>query len=142
MPVSNNLGWGSKWCLCTTYRTYKNGLFAKAHTMKNKTERIQLRVSLDDKNSIEKMARGKKTTVSHLMVHSVLNKPIYIKWQPDIHAEELKKELSTIGRNLFQLVKLRRVFKFPETMALQNNIDEIEKMMKKINHYYDSKSNH
>ncbi len=110
--------------------------------MKNKTERIQLRVSLDDKNSIEKMARGKKTTVSHLMVHSVLNKPIYIKWQPDIHAEELKKELSTIGRNLFQLVKLRRVFKFPETMALQNNIDEIEKMMKKINHYYDSKSNH
>lgn len=110
--------------------------------MKYKTERIQLRLSLDDKYSIEKMAKEKNTTVSHLMISSILKKPIHIKWQPDIHAEGLKKEIAVIGRNLYQLVKLRRVFNFPETIDLQNNMDALEIMIKKINYYYDSKSDH
>ncbi len=110
--------------------------------MKNKDNRIQLRVTLDEKLAIENKSKKLNVTITTLLVNAVLQKPIYIKSLPDEKTEKLKLELAVVGRNLWQLMKNKEKFDLPKSILLTNIIENIQQTINNINAYYDSKSDY
>ena len=110
--------------------------------MKNKDNRIQLRVTLDEKLAIENKSKMLNITITKLLVNAVLQKPIYIKYLPDEKTEKLKMELAKVGRNLWQLMKNKEKFDIPKSILLVKVIENIQQTINNINAYYDSKSDY
>lgn len=105
--------------------------------MNNKTERISIRLTDQEKLALQEKAKKHKTTLSNYLIASGLNKQICVRYLPDLETEKLKIELAQLGRNLWLLVKLKRVFELSETYNLELLKNEIADLLSKINRKYD-----
>lgn len=117
---------------------YTKKIIRKAHKkMDQKTERISIRVTSDEKTILQKEAKKYQTNLSNYLVSAGLRKEIYVRQLPDIETEKLKMEIAQVGRNLWLLVKLKRVFQLSETLKLEMHINLIESILTKIRSKYD-----
>ncbi|TVZ23754.1 hypothetical protein JM84_2708 [Dokdonia sp. Hel_I_63] len=113
-------------------------LFAKLiKKMNQKTERISIRVTSDEKTILQKEAKKYQTNLSNYLVSAGLRKEIYVRQLPDVETEKLKMEIAQVGRNLWLLIKLKRVFQLSETLKLEMHINLIESILTKIRSKYD-----
>ncbi len=105
--------------------------------MKNKTERVSIRLTTMEKLALQKKAKNYNTSLSNYLIASGLNQEIAVRELPDVETEKLKMEVAQLGRNLWQLVKLKRVFQLSETFSLEVQIRDIASLLTKINKKYD-----
>lgn len=105
--------------------------------MDNKTERIAIRVTTDEKLILQDKAKKLQTSLSNYLIASGLNQEIRVRYLPDVETEKLKVEVAQIGRNLWLLVKLKRVFQLSETFNLEILIKEIASILTRIRSKYD-----
>ncbi|WP_299150291.1 hypothetical protein [uncultured Dokdonia sp.] len=105
--------------------------------MNRKIERISIRVTSDEKTILQNEAKKYQTNLSNYLISAGLRKEIYVRQLPDIETEKLKMEIAQVGRNLWLLVKLKRVFQLSETLKLEMQINLIESILTKIRSKYD-----
>jgi len=102
-----------------------------------KTENIIIRTTPLTKERLQEKAKEYDTSLSNFLLSQALSKPIYVRSLPDINTVILKQELATVGRNIWKLLELKRVFKLSEELRLQMALDELKRVTGKINKHYD-----
>lgn len=105
--------------------------------MDKKTERIAIRVTSEEKLILMNHANKYRTSLSNYLIASGLNKEISVRYLPDIETEKLKIEVAHLGRNLWLLVRLKRVFQLSETFNLEILIKDISSLLTTIRNKYD-----
>jgi len=105
-----------------------------------KDKRLHIRVSTETKNILEEQSKKYGSTISNYITSLIRNKKIKTQDLPDVNTLKLKVELSTIGKNLWTLIKYDKTLKLSEKVRLEMLITDLKKVSESIINYYDRKN--